>query len=234
MTAASALRSIWCLFVTPAQVREGSAENGCMANPVRFSWRLSGLRVRARAGASRGFTLLELMVTLAVAVILASVATPSLRNLMVSSTVSSMGGDFSTALAQARGLAIANNMCATLCTSRVSATGSPTCETPGSGGFQEGWIVFTNPACDADQLDPTAAGARLRQTQNEGADGYAIVASQAALYRLMFDPRGISTASAAGRFQISAPNDATNTYARTVCLDAAGRATLRRYTTSCN
>jgi type IV fimbrial biogenesis protein FimT len=205
-----------------------------MANPARCSWRISGLGGRRRAGAARGFTLLELMVTLAVAIVLAAVATPSLRNLMVSSTVSSAGGDFTTALAQTRGLAIANNMCATLCTARVSATGSPTCEVPGAGGFQEGWIVFTNPACDADQLDPAAAGARLRQTQNAGADGYAIVASQAALYRLMFDPRGISTASAAGRFQITAPDDTANAYARTVCLDAAGRATLRRYTTSCN
>jgi type IV fimbrial biogenesis protein FimT len=188
----------------------------------------------ARARASRGFTLLELMVTLAVAFVLAAAATPSLRNLLVSNTVGSMSSDFSTALAQARGLAIANNMCATLCTSTVSATGAPACETPGSTGFQQGWIVFTNPACDAAQTDPTAAGARLRQTQNAGSDGYAITASDSALYRLMFDPRGISTAGAGGNFQITAPNDSSNTYARTVCMDAAGRAIVRRYSTSCS
>jgi type IV fimbrial biogenesis protein FimT len=174
------------------------------------------------------------MVTLAIAIILAVVATPSLRSVLVSNTVGSMSSDFSTALAQTRGLAIANNMCATLCTATVSADGSPSCETPGISGFQQGWIVFTNPACDATQTDPTAAGARLRQTQNAGSDGYAITASDAALYQLMFDPRGISTAGVNGIFQITAPEDSTNTYARTICLDAAGRAIVRRYSTSCS
>jgi hypothetical protein len=50
----------------------------------------------------------------------------------------------------------------------------------------------------------------------------------------MFDPRGISTAGAGGNFQITAPNDSSNTYARTVCMDAAGRAIVRRYSTSCS
>jgi type IV fimbrial biogenesis protein FimT len=182
----------------------------------------------------RGFTLLELMVTLAIAVILALVATPSLRSVLVSNTVGSLSSDFSTALAQTRGLAIANNMCATLCTATVSAGGAPTCEEPGTSGFQQGWIVFTNPACDATQTDPTAAGARLRQTQNAGSDGYAITASDDALYLLMFDPRGISTAGVNGVFQVTAPDDSSNTYARTICLDAAGRAIVRRYSTSCS
>jgi type IV fimbrial biogenesis protein FimT len=174
------------------------------------------------------------MVTLAIAVILALVATPSLRSVLVSNTVGSLSSDFSTALAQTRGLAIANNMCATLCTATVTASGAPTCEAPGTSGFQQGWIVFTNPACDATQTDPTAAGARLRQTQNAGSDGYAITASDADLYQLMFDPRGISTAGVNGVFQVTAPDDSTNTYARTICLDAAGRAIVRRYSTSCS
>jgi type IV fimbrial biogenesis protein FimT len=184
--------------------------------------------------AARGFTLLELLVTLAIAAILAVVAAPSLRNLLTSNAVGALTSDFSTALGQARGLAIANNMCATVCTATVSAGGDPVCVTPGTGGFQQGWIVFTNPACDADQTDPAAAGARLRQTQNAGADGFAITASDAAFYRLMFDPRGISTAGAGGRFQVTAPDDATNAFTRTLCLDAAGRATVRAYSTSCN
>jgi type IV fimbrial biogenesis protein FimT len=203
-------------------------------NPNLSKTMCCSLRPCAGPRGFSGFTLIELMVTVAVAVILATVATPSMRDLMLSNTASTMSNEFSTALAQARGLAIANNTCATLCTAQVTATNNPTCQEPGSAGYQEGWIVFTNPACDADQTDPTTAGARLRQAKNAGSSGYSIVASDDSLYRVMFDPRGISTATVAGRFQVRAPDDAANKYARTVCLDAAGRALVRRYSTTCN
>jgi type IV fimbrial biogenesis protein FimT len=201
--------------------------------PFTTAGRPSGtMRPTRRRGL--GFTLIELMVTLAVAAILLKLATPSMRQLLVRNTVGSMTNEFSTALSQARGLAIASNSCATLCTSTVTATGSPTCRAAGSSGYQGGWIVFLNPACDTAQTDPAAAGAKLKQARNGGDDGFAIVASDTSLNRLMFDPRGISTASAGGRFQVQAPDDSGNSYTRTICLDAAGRTTVRRYTATCS
>ncbi|MCU0920205.1 MAG: GspH/FimT family pseudopilin [Burkholderiaceae bacterium] len=173
------------------------------------------------------------MITIAVAAVLVSLATPSFQDLLQRNRATGITNEFHAALAQARGLAIANNTCATLCTAAVSATGAPVCSAPGSNGYQSGWIIFTNPACDAAQTDPTLAGAVLRQARSGRVDGFSIVASGATLQRLMFDPRGISTAAADGLFQVSAPNDSGNVYARTICLDAAGRATVRRYTTTC-
>jgi type IV fimbrial biogenesis protein FimT len=181
----------------------------------------------------RGFTLIELMVTIAVAAVLVSLAAPSFQSLLQRNRATGVTNEFSTALAQARGLAIANNACATLCAASVSATGAPVCLSTSTTAYQSGWIIFTNPACDAAQTDPTAAGAVLKQSGNAVTNGFAVTASDASLSRLMFDPRGISTAASDGRFQVTAPNDSGNTYARTICLDAAGRATIRRYTTTC-
>lgn len=187
-----------------------------------------------RAVHSKGLTLIELMVTVAVAAVLLTLAAPSFQDLLQRNKARSVTSEFSTALAQARGLAISNNTCVTLCTATVTSGNAPTCAAPGSTGFQAGWIVFTNPACDGAQTDPTTAGARLRQARNGSADGFSIVPSNTAVYRLMFDARGISTAPADVAFQIRAPNDSANRHARTICMDATGRTTVRSYTSSCN
>ena len=194
-------------------------------------------RLSSRHGATErvgGFTLIELMVTIAVAAVLVSLAAPSFRELLLRNKAAGITNEFSAALSQARGLAIANNACVTLCTASVSATGAPLCQAPGASGYQSGWIIFINPACSAAQTDPADAGAILRQTRNGSSDGFSIAASATSLNRLMFDPRGISTATADGLFQVRAPDDSANVHARTICLDAAGRATLRRYTTTCS
>lgn len=204
-----------------------------MAFP-RFHQAGAGYRAQTRRTGERGFTLIELLVTLAVAVVLLSVSAPSLREMFNRNAVATSAQDFSSALSQARGLAVANNTCTTLCAATVSASGAPTCGTPATGGYQRGWILFLNRACDADQTDPTLAGAQLRQARNAGGADISIAPSDASLYRLMFDPRGISTAAVDGRFQVQSASSVSNANSRTICVDAAGRATVRRYTTSCN
>jgi type IV fimbrial biogenesis protein FimT len=181
-----------------------------------------------------GFTLIELMVTVAVAAVLLAVSAPSLRQMMVRNAVAGASQEFSGAFAQARALAVANNACTTICTATVTATGSPSCAAPDGGGFQSGWIVFVNRACDATQTDPTAAGAQLALARNGGNARVSILASDSTLYRVMFDPRGISTATTSGRYQVAASDDSANAHTRTICVDAAGRATVRRYSTTCN
>lgn len=183
---------------------------------------------------ARGFTLIELMVTVAVAAVLLAVSAPSLRQMMMRNAVASASQEFTGAMAQARALAVSSNACTTICTASVSASATGSCAVPTSGGFQSGWIVFVNPACDASQADPTAAGARLVVTRNGGGSSVSIVASDNALYQVMFDPRGISTATSSGRYQVAASGDTGNSLTRTICVDAAGRATVRRYTTSCS
>ncbi|MCW8206767.1 prepilin-type N-terminal cleavage/methylation domain-containing protein [Verminephrobacter aporrectodeae subsp. tuberculatae] len=97
--------------------------------------------------AAQGFTLIELLVTLALAVILASLATPSMRDSMARSRLSNLGNEFTSSVLRARNEAVNRNTCVTLCMSRNAGANAPACTTTGAD-WQVGWIAFFNPACD--------------------------------------------------------------------------------------
>lgn len=80
-----------------------------------------------RRPAARGFTLIELMITVAILVILAAVATPSMTKLIATQRVKSAAGDLHMALLKTRSEAIKRNAAVTL----KAAT----------GGWGSGWTV---------------------------------------------------------------------------------------------
>lgn len=88
----------------------------------------------------RGFSLLELMVTLAVAAILLVIAVPSFRDLMHRSQVSSASNELLASLAYARNEAINRGQIVSMC---PSANGAAACA--GGTSFDTGWIVYTYP-----------------------------------------------------------------------------------------
>jgi len=88
-----------------------------------------------------GFTLVELMVTLAVVVILMAVAIPSFNEAMLGSKLTSNANDFVASLNKARSEAITRNSMVTLCAS-TCPTSNPTCTCAAGGGWEQGWIVL--------------------------------------------------------------------------------------------
>ena len=82
---------------------------------------------------TRGFTLIELMVTLAVAAILLAVAVPSYQNFVATSRLASQANDFITALNFARSEAVKRGANVTVC---ASSNG-----TSCVGAWAAGWIV---------------------------------------------------------------------------------------------
>ena len=82
----------------------------------------------------RGFTLVELLVTITVAAILATIAIPSFQDATLNGKLSSLANNFVASAQLARGEAIKRNTTVTLC---ASSNG-----TSCTGAWKDGWVVL--------------------------------------------------------------------------------------------
>ena len=87
---------------------------------------------------SQGFTLIELMVTLAVAGILLAIAAPNYQQFVLDARMTAQADEFLTMLNFARSEAIKRGARVTLCKSNNGAG----CVT--TGGWGQGWLVFAD------------------------------------------------------------------------------------------
>jgi type IV fimbrial biogenesis protein FimT len=104
------------------------------------SERCTGAPVRASASAALGFTLVELIVSVAVAAILTTVAVPSFRDLILTSRLSSSATDLIVAVGTARIEAIKRNASISVCTDSSCAV-----KTAGSATIRDGVVGITAP-----------------------------------------------------------------------------------------
>lgn len=90
---------------------------------------------------ARGFTLIELMVTISIAAILALIALPSMRSLIERNALAGQVNGFIGAITLARTEAIKRNATTVLCRSTNAETGSPPTCSNGTD-WKSGWMVF--------------------------------------------------------------------------------------------
>jgi len=149
---------------------------------------------------NRGFTLIEMMVTIAVAAMLLMIAVPSFRNASLSSQLRSAANDFIASSNFARSEAIKRGSAVTLC---VSTDGS-TCA---AGGWEQGWIVLS--------------GTTVLQHESAAPNGFKLSAA-GSVATLSFQPIGIGATPTT--LTVCRATPTVGAEERVVTLDATGRA----------
>lgn len=171
--------------------------------------------------ASRGFTLIEMLVALAIAGVLASMAAPSFKDLIVSTRLSSYASNLMSGAMLARAEAIRRNAVVSLC---VSSNGS-SC---GTGGWEQGWLVMCR-STDMSYCDPAGANTLVIQAQGPLASGFRATEASG-LAAIAFDPSGASASAALVTVCRATP--AVSTQQRQVRVSATGRPAISKTTAS--
>ncbi len=180
----------------------------------------------------RGFTLIELVVTIAILAVVVGFAIPSIQTLVTNNRVSTLANEFSSALAFTRGEAVNRNMCVTMCISTNNALLNPTCSAAATD-WNNGWIIFANPNCNnnpndvGDQLLQVYPGARIDNTGNT--QGPQLSANNNSVRSITFSSRGVPTAISVADSYTVATGGTNSSPQKTVCIDGAGRARIASY-----
>lgn len=180
--------------------------------------------MRKRVFRQGGMTLVELAVALAIAAILAAVATPSLREFVQSNRIAAANNGLITALHQARAEALRRGRKVAVCASANQRACS------GSGDWSTGWVVFEDRTVSGTPQAPDDAhyDAHMIGAYPPLADGFEL-SSQNAWYR--YAPTGSLSWPTAGtgsetRLELRAGTDAAQR--RCVSLNRIGRVRAAR------
>ncbi len=167
----------------------------------------------------KGFTLIELMIALALALLLLTLGIPSFKELIQSNRLTTAADDLLAALQLTRSEAIKRGIRITLC---KSANGT-SCSN--SGGYEQGWIVFSdsnnNVMVDTEELiirvfAPVYPGSGISLTGNVPVANY-----------ISYTADGIARL-ANGAFQAGTLTVCMSPQARQIVLNNVGRIKLSK------
>ena len=155
---------------------------------------------------SRGFTILEVFIAIAVAAILLGVAVPSLRNFTANSQVVAASNSIVEGLNLARFTAVTSGDEVVICPSADESTCT-------DEQWSEGWIVFGN----ADGNGTPAAAERIRVSSQTGN----LVVSQYS-GNIVFESDGTTTLISAANIKVCYKDSEVTTNCRTISVSPFG------------
>ena len=104
---------------------------------------------RRQPGRQSGFTLIELMIAIAVAAVLITLATPHFRLLIQNNRLSSAANDFVSALNLARAEAVKRGVVVFICRTDDPQATPPACQRANNalhdGNWSNGWLIYALP-----------------------------------------------------------------------------------------
>jgi type IV fimbrial biogenesis protein FimT len=170
--------------------------------------------------AQSGFTLTELMVTVAIVGILAGLAAPSFRDMLNQNNATSLANELATTLNLARSEAIKRAVRVTVCKSADITNASPTCSTTAS--WQDGWLIFTDKSTSG--TFDSATDTPLKVAQPNSSRAVITAASTFANY-ISYLPSGLSRGSGLPNGSLSICVDGAQ---RSIVIHATGRVHIDR------
>ncbi len=170
---------------------------------------------------SRGFSLIELMVTIAVLAVLVTIGLPSFQSSMRTNRVATGTNELLASLALARSEAIRNPGGAGICASEDGES----C----GGEWNDGWLVWLDSDADGEPGDDERILRHVEGTEHISVVEQALGVGAEA-HKVMFDTRGLSTTDAR-QFVLQATDcRAGQSLVRTLSLSMVGQVNVTRGT----
>ncbi len=168
-----------------------------------------------------GFTLIELIVTVALVAIVVTIGIPSFQEIIRNNRLTTQTNDLVMALNLARSEAIKRGAVVSVCKSSNGSQCNPSACSGGAGDsveWTEGWVIFVNNAIGGDEkcID---AGEEIIQVHGALSGGFSLNTNSNFTNYISYRPNGDSNNM--GTFAICY-NDQTN-IARTVVINSTGR-----------
>jgi len=116
---------------------------------------------------SLGFTLVELMVTVAIIGIVTSLGVPNFLEMMRQNSATSLANELASSLNLARSEAIKRGTQVTVCKSANITNSSPTCST--TANWQDGWLIFVDKGTSGTYDNATDIRLKVGQPSNSSA-----------------------------------------------------------------
>jgi type IV fimbrial biogenesis protein FimT len=164
---------------------------------------------------SKGFTLVELLVTLLVATLLLTLGVPAMRDFVLDGRVVAVTNDFVTSINVARATAIKQQRNAEICVSTTWNNSPPTCT--GGTNWTDGWVVWVDQNADT-VLDANEV-LRVSETQTGGTT---LVGAASTLFQ--YGPTGFVNAGDT----VDICDGRAGETGRRVTVAATGRVNMRR------
>lgn len=176
----------------------------------------------------RGFTLIELVMSIAILGILLTVGIPSFQALITNNRIATQTNDFVSSLAHARAEAVRRNVRVTICKSNIGT------DCVSSSSWKDGWIVFTDPAGYGVYTSADEILLRVHSAMPSGMT-LAVAGFENDGEYLQFLPSGLvsgvtgGAATSAGTFTLCVPGYK----GRTINFNAIGRVNITTMTSNC-
>jgi len=158
-----------------------------------------------------GFTLVELLVTIAVGAVLTVVAVPAMTRFLDIRAVEARAGDLAEAMREARSAAVERVSDVYLCSSTTTASPNPTCGSATS--WSQGWLSGVTGVGELQVYVPENGRAKV-SASTASVTFVSTGSVRTGCARFVFEPAGVATPPSSD--------------VRTVCLQAQGRVVVQK------